>query len=64
MRCKKYPLNFILIGIKTMKLRITYNALKNQSTDWIKKSANNPNQFMSKNVIRLHYLVLKNRGEL
>lgn len=47
-----------------MKLRITYNALKNQSTDWIKKSANNPNQFMTKNVIRLHYLVLKNRGAI
>jgi len=47
-----------------MKLRITYQALQNQSTEWIKNSVNNPNQFMSKNVIRLHYLVLKNRGEL
>ena len=47
-----------------MKLRIIYDALQNQSTKWIKQSVNNPNHYMSKNVIRLHYLVLKNRGEL
>ena len=47
-----------------MRLRTTYQALKNQPTCWIKKSASNPNQFMSKNVIRLHYLVLRQRGEL
>jgi hypothetical protein len=47
-----------------MRLRTIYQALQNQPTWWIKKSASLPNIYMGKNAIRLHYLVLKQRGEL
>lgn len=47
-----------------MRLKTIYLALKNCPSDWIKASAKNPNQYMGKNCIRLHYLVLRNRGEL
>ena len=46
----------------TMKKRECFNALMNQSTDWILKSAENPNQFMSKTIILLHYLALRKKG--
>jgi len=45
-----------------MKKRECFNALMNQSTDWILKSAKNPNQFMSKTIILLHYLALRKKG--
>jgi hypothetical protein len=47
-----------------MSLRETYEALLNQSTDWIWQSVKNPNGFMSDSVIKLHYLVLRQRGEI
>ena len=47
-----------------MKLRDVYKALQNQSTKWIWQSVKNPNGFMSDSVIKLHYLVLRQRGEI
>ena len=45
-----------------MKKRQIFVALMNQSSDWILKSAQNPNPFMSKTVIKLHYLALRKKG--
>lgn len=45
-----------------MKKRECFNALMNQSADWILKSAKNPNRFMSKTVVLLHYLALRKKG--
>lgn len=37
-------------------------ALQNQPSDWILKSAQNPNAFMTKFDVLLHYVVLRQRG--
>jgi hypothetical protein len=37
-------------------------ALEQFNSAWILKSAKNPNAFMSKTQVLLHYIVLKNRG--
>jgi hypothetical protein len=47
-----------------MKLSTIYLALKNCSSEWIRESAKNPSKYMGKNCIKLHYLILRNRGEL
>lgn len=49
--------------MKTKKQTII-NALREQSTAWIKSSASHPNNFMSRICILLHYVVLRERGEL
>lgn len=37
-------------------------ALQNQASDWILKSAQNPNKFMTRFAVLLHYVVLRKRG--
>lgn len=44
------------------KRREILACLRQQKTDLLIKSAKNPNQFMSKFVILLHYVVLRERG--
>lgn len=39
-------------------------ALREQNTNWIKGSLANPNKYMSKTILALHKLVLRERGEL
>ncbi|MFZ4380036.1 MAG: hypothetical protein ACOYN1_09790 [Polynucleobacter sp.] len=38
------------------------NALNQFDSAWILKSAKNPNKYMTKIDVLLHYIVLKNRG--
>lgn len=45
-----------------IKLRTIYNLLQHQTTDWIIQSAENPSPHFSKQYIRLHYLILRQRG--
>ena len=47
-----------------MKHRQILNALRACESSWIKRSAENPNKCMSKLVILLHYVVLRERGAL
>ena len=47
-----------------IKLRTIYELLQQQPTDWIVKSVNNPSSYMSNQCIKLHLLVLRERGEL
>jgi hypothetical protein len=49
--------------MKTTKQTILH-ALREQPTSWIKSSAANPNAYMSRICILLHYVVLRERGEL
>lgn len=45
-----------------MKKREYYNALSNFDSEWVFKSAENPNKYMTKTMVLLHYLLLKKRG--
>lgn len=45
------------------KHKQTMQALRNQPTKWIKRSAANPNGFMSQFNVLMHYVVLRERGE-
>ena len=47
-----------------MKKRLYLEALLRQSLDWIKLSAENPNRFMTKTDILLHYVALRIKGAL
>lgn len=40
----------------------TMRALRNQPTKWIKQSAENPNQYMTRFNVLMHYVVLRERG--
>lgn len=51
-------------GGRRVKRRLYLEALLRQSSDWIRLSAENPNKFMTKNQVLLHYVALKIRGEL
>lgn len=44
------------------KHQIYTKALQNQPSDWILKSAQNPNAFMTRFQVMLHYVVLRQRG--
>lgn len=39
-------------------------ALREQKTEWVKGSFENPNQYMSKTILALHKIVLRERGAL
>lgn len=39
-------------------------ALNRQSTDWILSSAQNPNRFMTRIHVLLHYVILRRRGAI
>ena len=45
-----------------IKLRTIYELLQQQPTDWIIRSVSNPSPYMSNQCIKLHYLVLRERG--
>ena len=51
-------------GGRQVKKRLYLEALLRQSSDWIRLSAENPNRFMTKNQVLLHYVALKIRGEI
>jgi len=46
----------------TAKTEIIY-ALRNQSSDWIRRSASSPTRSMTRINVLLHWLVLRERGE-
>lgn len=39
-------------------------ACMNQSIDWLKASATNPNKYMTKTDILLHYVAIRRKGGL
>lgn len=46
-----------------MKRSEVLKVLKKQSSEWILRSYKNPNQYMSKTVLALHLIALRQRGE-
>ena len=42
----------------------TLGVLMRQSPDWIRKSAANPNKYMTAICVKLHYIALRRMGEL
>jgi hypothetical protein len=57
-------LKLIKEGIKKMKKQRYLAALLRQKPNWILLSAKNPNHYMTKTHVLLHYIALRKMGEI